>query len=175
MKNFKELLLLPLVFLGIWLGIKWYKMPIMGQGVEAPDFTGYMADGDSLRLSDYKGQIVLLHFWGSWCGPCRQHNQHLVQLYKTYRGKSFEQETAFKILSVGIETNKQQWLRAIEKDGLEWTEHVSDIQRLSDHVALLYGIKEIPSSYLIDGKGRIIGVNPSIDELDEILTKRSQN
>ncbi len=174
MTNFKELLLLPFIFLVIWLGLKWYRMPLLSQGTLAPDFTGYLSNGDSLQLSDYKGEIVLIECWGSWCGPCRQHNKDLVQMYKKYKDQKFLKETSLRIISVGIETNKKQWLKAISKDALNWKEHVSDIKRLSDHVALLYGIKEIPSSYLINGKGRIIGVNPLIEELDEILAKRSQ-
>lgn len=64
MKLFKELLLLPLIFLVVWMGMKWYKMPLLAQGALAPDFTAYTANSDSLKLSDYRGNLVLLEFWG---------------------------------------------------------------------------------------------------------------
>lgn len=174
MKKLKELLLIPLIIFLIWGAIKIYRMPGQSNGSIAPDFVGYMANGDSLRLSDFKGQLVLLDFWGSWCGPCRQHNKELVPLYKKYQGVKFQEESHFTIISVGIETDKKRWLAAIKKDGLEWFSHVSDVKRLKDHVALLYGIREIPNTFLIDGTGKIIGVNLLTEKLDEILASRRQ-
>ena len=175
MKKIKELLWIPVIFALVWLAIKWYKIPSQSAGTLAPDFVGYMANGDSLRLSDYKGDLVLLDFWGSWCGPCRVYNKKLVEIYHKYKNARFKKEDKFTIISVGIETNKQRWLAAIEKDGLVWSQHVSDIKRLEDHVAELYGIKEIPNSFLIDGEGMVIGVNLLEEQLEEILARRRQN
>lgn len=172
MKKLRELLLIPVIFVLVWGATKWYKMPGQSNGAVAPDFVGYKPDGDSLRLSDFKGQLVLLDFWGSWCGPCRVFNQDLVAIYNKYKDAKFEQESKFTIISVGIETNRDAWLNAIVKDGLVWDTHVSDVKRLYDHVALLYGIKEIPNSFLIDGDGMIIGVNLIKEKLDEILAHR---
>lgn len=174
MKKLKELLLIPLIMFLVWGAIKIYRIPGQSKGSQAPDFVGYLANGDSLRLSDFKGQLVLLDFWGSWCGPCRQHNKELVPIYQKYQGVNFQKESNFTVISVGIETNRNRWLAAIKADALEWPHHVSDIKRLDDHVALAYGIKEIPNTFLIDGTGIIIGVNLSIEKLDEILAKRRQ-
>lgn len=172
MKKWKELLLLPIIMLLVWAATVWYKMPGQSNGAVAPDFVGYLPNGDSLRLSDFKGQLVFLDFWGSWCGPCRVFNKDLVEIYDKYKGATFQNESKFVIISVGIETKKEAWLGAIAKDGLVWEHHVSDLNRLYDHVALLYGIKEIPNSFLIDGTGTIIGVNLLKEKLDEILALR---
>ena len=174
MKKVKDLLLIPLVFVVIWLSLKWYRIPGQSIGSIAPDFVGYMANGDSLRLFDYRGQLVFLDFWGSWCGPCREYNKGLVEVYDKFKNTNFRKENNFSVISIGVETDINRWLSAIEHDKLVWKEHISDLNRLYDHVALLYGIKEIPNNFLIDGDGEIIGVNLRIDQLGEILTYRSQ-
>ncbi len=151
-----------------------YRVPGQSIGSIAPDFVGYMPNGDSLRLSDYREQLVFLDFWGSWCGPCREYNKDLVDVYREFKNTRFSNENNFSVISVGVETDRSRWLSAIEHDELVWEEHISDLDRFYDHVALLYGIKEIPNNFLIDGDGEIIGVNLRIDQLDEILTYRSQ-
>jgi len=172
MKISKELLLIPLIILIVWGAKKLYQAPAFSNGVPAPDFVGYKPNGDSLRLSNFEGQLVLLEFWGSWCGPCRQHNKKIVPLYHKYKDAKFKNATKFNIISVGVETQKKRWLAAIKKDKLVWDNHISDIKRLNDHVALKYGVREIPTSYLLDANRQIIGVNLSGEELDEILTQR---
>lgn len=174
MKKVKELLLIPVIILLVWGGKKLYHIPSQSNGDLAPDFVGYLANGDSLSLSDYRGDLVLLDFWGSWCGPCRQYNKGLVEIYHKYKNTTFQKEKKFTIISVGAETNKNRWLSAIQKDGLVWPAHVSDIKNLEDHVALLYGVTEIPNSFLIDGDGQIIGVNLSEEGLEEMLALRSK-
>lgn len=156
------------------IGYFFYKMPKFDNGEPAPDFISYTPDGDSLKLSDYAGQYVLLDFWGSWCGPCRVENPALVKLYDKYSGKSFKKASAFKILSVGIETSKESWIRAIKSDNLKWPDHVSSVKRLRDPVAKLYGVKEIPTKYLISESGSIVMVNPSFEDLDKWLAERLQ-
>ena len=76
------------------------------------------------------------------------------------------------MISIGIETDRDHWERAILKDKLFWPYHVSDIQRFEDHVAELYGIREIPASILINPEGLIIGVNLPNTQLEEILTRK---
>ncbi len=175
LKKIKELLWLPMIIAIVWGGLQWYRAPKFSQGNKAPDFVGYLPEGDSIRLSSFEGDLVLLDFWGSWCGPCRQHNRSLVKIYAKYKDKDFGNGGRFQIISLGMETNKKRWLSAIEKDQLIWDMHVSDIKRLDDHVALLYGVREIPTTYLVDAEQNIIATNPTEEQLDEILTQKLQN
>jgi len=146
-----------------------WKKPKYNPGVEAPTFTTPSLTGDSLRLSDFRGKMVLLDFWASWCGPCRVESPQLVDLYNKFHDDGFE------IISIGMERDRERWLRAIKKDGLVWPTHGSSLQRMKDPVGVLYGVREIPTKYLIDSKGFIIETNPTFEELDKILSSVLSN
>lgn len=163
--SFRQILLYSLIFLGIWLVRRWYFTPKYETGLVAPDFEAYRADSTKVRLSDFRGKVLLIDFWGSWCAPCREENPELVRLYEDFKGLNFD------ILSVGIETQKANWQRAIADDGLYWKNHVSDMKRFNDHVALLYGVRQIPTKYLVSADGRIIGVDWSMAEIRDYLQK----
>jgi peroxiredoxin len=118
------------------------------EGKPAQDFTQSTPDGKSIRLSSYKGRYVLLEFWASWCGPCRAENPNLLKQYTLYNNKGFD------VLSVSLDSDKGNWQKAIDKDGLPWT-HVSDLKGWNNAVAVLYGIRAVPASFLIDPSGVI--------------------
>lgn len=174
MKFFKDWLLIPLLFLAAYIGFKWYRSPNFGNGAAAPDFSAMLPSGDSIRLSDFKGKIVLLKFWGSWCGPCRESSEALRNVHNSYKSAQFANASGFQTIIVGIETDKSRWLRALEKDSLLWATNVSSIKRFQEPAALLYGVKEIPTSFLIDENGLIIGVSPSETKIKDLLDRRLQ-
>lgn len=113
------------------------------------DFVQSDPSGKERRLSEFAGKVVLLEFWGSWCGPCRRQNPELVKIYERYRKKGFE------IMGVAAETNKEFWLDAIAADGLSWT-NVSDLRGDRNKAALIYGVSRYPSNFLIDTTGTVI-------------------
>lgn len=166
---FKKSTLFVLLAFGLFLFGKYLWMkPKYDPGASAPDFTVPALYGDSLRLSDFRGSYVLLDFWGSWCGPCRQENPALVLLHAKHAHKNF------KVISIALERSKEAWARAVAKDGLTWKEHGSFLKRMKDPVALQYGVREIPTKYLLDPNGNIVLTNPTFPDLDrhldEVLT-----
>lgn len=122
----------------------------LAPGKMAPDFEELKTDGTTMKLSDLRGQVVLLDFWASWCGPCRRENPAVVKLYNEYK------EDGFTVMSVSLDKVKSSWLAAIEKDGLIWPHHVSDLQHWSSKAAKLYGVRGIPFTVLIDAEGKIV-------------------
>lgn len=131
-------------------------------GADAPDFTMNDINGNPVSLSDFRGKVLLIDFWASWCGPCRRENPHVVNLYNQYHQKGFD------ILGVSLDRTKEPWLGAIEKDGLIWN-HVSDLQGWSNSAARLYGVSSIPHTVLVDRDGKIIARNLRGEALDAKL------
>ncbi|MFN8414758.1 MAG: TlpA disulfide reductase family protein [Cytophagaceae bacterium] len=122
-------------------------------GDEAPNIALKDANGNLHSLKDLRGKVVLLDFWASWCGPCRGENPNVVNAYNQYKDKGFT------VFSVSLDTNKDAWIAAIQKDGLVWSNHVSDLKGWSTEPAKEYSVRGIPMTYLIDQNGKIIAMN----------------
>ena len=118
-------------------------------GTQAPDFTMNDPEGKPLQLSSLRGKVVMIDFWASWCGPCRQENPNVVRLYQQYHDKGFE------ILGVSLDNKKEEWMKAIQTDQLGWL-HVSDLQQWQNSAARLYAVNAIPQTFLLDKDGKII-------------------
>jgi thiol-disulfide isomerase/thioredoxin len=149
-----------------------YQSPKFVNGEDSPEFTATLLDGSPFKLSDLRGKYVILDFWGSWCGPCRRANEDMVKIYKQYHTAQFKDADGLEIISVGVEKDRASWLQAIEADGLIWKYHTSTVQNFDSPIAKQYGVHEIPTSYLLNEKGIIMGVNYDYPNLDRILSAR---
>ncbi len=125
----------------------------------------------SYKLSSLRGKMVLLNFWASLAAPCRFENPNLVKTYNQFKNKSFKNANGFTIYSVSLDSNVENWKKAIEKDGLIWPYHVSDLKAYDSEVVSLYGVRSIPYNYLIDGDGKILAVNLRGGQLSQTLQK----
>jgi len=159
-----------------------YKVEL---GQKAPDIALPDLDGKIRKLSDLQGQIVLLDFWASWCGPCRKANPHLVSIYEKYKDKGF---TVYSLSLDGLDNrtkgrlnndkakidakladSKKRWKAAIEKDKLSWAHHVSALEKWDTPATKVYGVRSIPSTFLIDREGNIAALNPRNTLEQELL------
>jgi peroxiredoxin len=135
-------------------------------GSMAPDFVQDDTLSRPVALSSLRGKYVLIDFWASWCGPCRQENPNVVKAFNQFKDKGFT------ILGVSLDQPgaKSKWMDAIHKDGLTWTQ-VSDLKFWDNAAAKLYGVRGIPQNYLLDPSGKIVAKNLRGEELIKKLTE----
>jgi peroxiredoxin len=138
---------------------------MLGTGAEAPEISLPDPDGETVNLSSLRGNYVLLDFWAAWCGPCREENPYLVEVYNSYNEKGFD------IYQVSLDRTREAWLRGIEEDNLQQWTHVSDLQFWSSQVVPLYQIEGIPANFLLDPDGRIIDRNLRGQQLGRALAE----
>lgn len=112
-----------------------------------------------VSLNESLGKVTLIDFWASWCAPCRTANPKLVALYNEFKGKGFN------IISVSLDDDAAKWKEAIAKDELTWTQ-VSNLKQMEENpIAMQYGIELIPTTFLLDAKGKIVGIDLTHEEM----------
>ena len=122
-------------------------------GIDAPVFTLKDPDGNPVSLESLRGQYVLLDFWASWCRPCRESMPHVKELYEAYHGKGLE------ILGISTDSDADDWKQALAEEDAPWMHVIDEIpdKREGSRVAGIYGVHAVPTLFLIDPEGKMIG------------------
>ncbi len=122
-----------------------------------------------VSLKESLGKVTLIDFWASWCASCRQENPEVVAIYNEFHSKGFN------IISVSLDEDAKKWKDAIAADKMNWT-HVSNLKDMKDPIAMQYEVTQIPSTFLLDANGKVVGVDLRSAELkakiNELLTTK---
>jgi len=171
-KNIFTLLLIAIV--GLYIYQSFIRSSDAVHGEKAPQISTKLVSGEEFKLSDLEGNYVLLDFWASWCGPCIKDSPKVVNLYNQFNGKNFKDADNFEVVSVALERNDRNWKKASDKFGFGWKYQIVDIQRFVrlSEIANAYDVTNIPSKFLINPKGEIIGVDLSAQEMERLLSDR---
>lgn len=118
------------------------------------------SDETRSEIAKYKGKILLIDFWASWCSPCLKEFPDLIRLYEKYKDKGFE------VIGISIDTRKELWLGAIKRSKLTWPQFIDEGPAWGGVVSRQFRVSAVPAKFLVNQDGVIIAKNLPIDQLE---------
>lgn len=138
-------------------------------GQTAPEIVMNSPEGKSVALSSFRGKTVVIDFWATWCPPCRKSIPYVKETYEKYKNNN--------VVFLGVSLDKAEgldgWKEYIKENGMDWVQ-VADGKFWDNAAAVAYGIESIPSIWVLDREGKIVGKNLFHDELEATITKAIQ-
>jgi thiol-disulfide isomerase/thioredoxin len=134
------------------------------EGKQFPGFDEKDIQGKPFNLTAYKGKVVLIDFWATWCGPCVAELPKVMKAYEKHHAKGFE------IAGISLDSDKAKLEKFTKDKKMTWAQFF-DGQGWKNKLAAKYGVNSIPATYLLDGEGKIIAKNLRGDALEEAVAK----
>ena len=154
--------LILVLYLSLFCSVAFGQLKI---GDKLPEITLQNNKDKPIALQSFEGKIILVDFWASWCAPCRVANEKMAPFYNENKSKQFE------VVAISVDTDKQKWTNAIAKDKLEY-EQLLDPNGFDAKSAVLFGVEQLPNSYLFDAASILVSINPTEEEIVQLLNKK---
>ena len=136
----------------------------MAVGKQFPDFSEMDLAGKPLSVAGFKGKVLLVDFWATWCGPCIRELPSVKKTYEKHQGKGFD------IVGISLDSDKDKLTGFLEKNSMPWRQYF-DGQGWKNKLAQQYGINSIPATYLLDATGKVIAKNLRGPDLEAAVAK----
>jgi peroxiredoxin len=136
----------------------------LAEGTKFPDFSEKDTAGKPLSIANYKGKVVLLDFWATWCGPCVHELPNVIKTYDTYHKQGFE------IIGISLDKDQEKLASFTKEKNMTWVQYFDGLV-WQNKLAVKYGVNSIPATYLLDGQGTIIGKDLRGEALDQAVAK----
>jgi thiol-disulfide isomerase/thioredoxin len=150
-----------------------YRLPKFSNKQVAPTFNEVGLEGDTISFDSTNNSYVLLHFWATWCAPCMKKLPLLSKLYASQVDEFYQDSARFRIISIALDNNEVRLKEVIQKFGLSWSDHIMESNAFDGKLTKLYGVRKIPTMYLIGKDNKIILVNPDLSEITEFLQSQA--
>jgi peroxiredoxin len=136
----------------------------LAEGAKFPDFSEKDSAGKPLSIANYKGKVVLLDFWATWCGPCVHELPNVIKTYDTHHKQGFE------IIGISLDKDQEKLASFTKEKNMTWVQYFDGLV-WQNKLAVKYGVNSIPATYLLDGQGTIIGKDLRGEDLENAVTK----
>jgi thiol-disulfide isomerase/thioredoxin len=133
------------------------------KGASFPDFDEKDVSGNSLSVAKYKGKVVLIDFWATWCGPCVAELPNVIKTYEKHHDQGFE------IIGISLDVDKEKLMAFTKEKNMSWQQFF-DGKRWENKLVGKYGIQGIPATFLLDGQGKIIGRDLRGKDLEDAVS-----
>jgi len=136
----------------------------LAEGTKFPDFEVKDTTGKPLSIANYKGKVVLLDFWATWCGPCVHELPNVIKTYAAHHPKGFE------VIGISLDKDQDKLASFTKEKNMTWVQYFDGLV-WENKLAVKYGINSIPATFLLDGQGTIIGKDLRGEALEEAVGK----